>query len=186
MTFKQLTPANWDKHDPTSRHFVLIDKNGVQRTPMGSKWAKLILDPKLCPSVPDDIVEMFEVARGILVYGWFFYPLYTAGSEQLFHVHEAAVAHRCDQLNTPKTVRTFATRLDWLFDQGHLTEQRFRQWTASRGLRNCAAHKKSQSIYDPTMAVSNVDIAVELINELFHTVGGDQMAETSKSHNLLE
>lgn len=171
LVFKKLTPENWDQHDPTSRHIVLIDKDGVHRTPMGSKWAELILEPKLRPSVPDDIAAMFEVARGILVYGWFFYPLYTAGSEQLYHVNEAAAAIRCGQLNAPKNVRTFAKRLDWLFDQGHLTEQRFKQWTASRGLRNSAAHKKNQSIYDPTMAVRNIDITVELINELFQAEG---------------
>lgn len=136
---------------------------------MGSKWAELILKAKLSVSVPDDVAEMFEVARGTLVYGWFFYPLYTVGSEQLFHVHEASVAHRCDQLKAPKKVSTFATRLDWLFNQGILTEKRFRQWTASRNLRNSAAHKKSQSIFDPTMAVRNVNIAAELINELFET-----------------
>lgn len=167
MTFKQLTSDNWAKHDPTSRHIVLSDKYGTQQTPMGSKWAELILEPKLNQSVPEDVIEMFEVARGILVYGWFFYPLYTAGSEQLFHVQEAAAAHRCDQLNAPKKNKTFAKRIDWLFDQGHLTDQRLKQWTASRCLRNSAAHKKNQSIYDPTMAVRNVDTAVELINELF-------------------
>lgn len=171
MTFTRLTPENWDEHDQTSSVFVLVDQNGVSRTPMGSEWARMILQPQLISSVPTDIVEMFEVARGILVYGWFFYPLYTAGSEQLFHVHEAAVAHRCDQLNAPKKVQTFAERLDWLFEQGHLTEQRFKQWTASRNLRNRAAHKKSQSTYDPTMAVRNVEIAVELINDLFLTEG---------------
>jgi len=167
MTFKQLTADNWNKHDPASRHIVQIDKNGVQRTPMGSEWARMILKPKLIPAVPNDIVEMFEAARGILVYGWFFNPMFAAGSEQIFHVHEAAVVYRCDQLGAPRKNNTFAKRLDWLFEHGHMTEQRMGQWSAARGLRNSAAHKKRQSIFDPSMALRNVDIATELINEMF-------------------
>lgn len=177
MTFTRLTPENWDEHDLTSSVFVLVDQNGISRTPLGSAWARMIFQPQLISSVPTDIVEMFEVARGIPAYGWFFYPLYTAGNERPFHVHEAAAVHRCDQLNAPRKVRTFAKRLDWLFDQGHVTEQRFKQWTASRNLRNSAAHKKSQVIYGLTMAVRNVDIAVELINDLFLGVGAEWKTE---------
>ncbi|HIF09342.1 MAG TPA: hypothetical protein EYQ81_05500 [Sneathiellales bacterium] len=167
MAFKQLTPENWDEHDSTGSVFVLIDKNGVDRTPMGSEWARMILEPKLSQTVPSDVVEMFEVARGILVYGWFFYPLFTAGIEQLFLVHDSAIAHRCDELSAPKKIRSFAKRIEWLSDQGDWTVQRKTQWTAARSLRNDIAHKKQQSIFDPTMAVRNVNTTIELINELF-------------------
>lgn len=174
---KVLTAENWNQHDPTSSVFVLVDKNGVSRTPMGSEWARMILEPKLNETVPTEVVELFEVARGTIIYGWFFYPLFTVGSEHLFHVHEAAVTHRCKEAGAPKKTKTFAEKIDWLLGQGFIEGRRQIQWTAVRQLRNSAAHKKNQSIFDPTMAVRNVEVAAELINELFLT---DKMVPQSE------
>ncbi|UTW51908.1 hypothetical protein KFF05_00445 [bacterium SCSIO 12827] len=177
MAFKKLNPENWDQHDPTSSVFVLVDKNGVSRTPMGGEWARMILEPGLNDCVPRDVIELFEVARATVVYGWFFYPLFAVGCEQLFIVHEAAVIHRCKDVGAPKKAKSFAEKIDWLIGNGFLTESRRVQWTAVRQLRNSAAHKKNQSIFDPTMAVRNVEIAAELINELFLT---DKIAPQSE------
>lgn len=166
--FKKLTPDNWNQRDPIGSHFVLIDKaTGVQRTPRGDEWAKLILEPQLDDAVPDDVVELFEVARGTLCYGFYFYPLYTLGSEQLYQVMEAAVSHRCEQLRAPKRRKRYAEKLDWLIEHGLIPQDCMVQWQASRHLRNHASHGTQQCIYMPTDGVSGVDITAERINELF-------------------
>ena len=36
--------------------------------------------------------------RGAMVYGYFLYPLYVLGAEQLFRVAEAAVTLKCEQM----------------------------------------------------------------------------------------
>uniref|UniRef100_UPI001D04F265 hypothetical protein n=1 Tax=Pelagibius marinus TaxID=2762760 RepID=UPI001D04F265 len=51
--------------------------------------------------------------------------------------------------------------------QKALTERRHKQWDASRRLRNSFSHAESQGLFDQTMALSNIAIATELINELF-------------------
>ena len=157
----------WNKHDPTSRNFVLADRENVERTPTGDGWAEMMLRPQLSETVPEDVVELFEVARSILLYGWYFYPLYTTGSQQLFQVHEAALFHRCKELGSTIKDKTFSEKLEWLLNEGHIDKAREGQWDAARRLRNSAAHQTRQFIYDPSMAVYNVEITVELINELF-------------------
>ena len=48
------------------------------------------LEPQLDDQVPRSIRQLFEVARGAMVYGAFYNPLYALGYEQLYRVSEAA------------------------------------------------------------------------------------------------
>lgn len=54
-----------------------------------------------------------------MVYGYFFYPLYTLASEQLFRVAEAVVTHKCHELGaSPKKMNTFEKKVQYLLDEG--------------------------------------------------------------------
>ncbi len=167
--FRKLTPKNWCQHDSTPDHIVRI-RNGVTTKLDGEDWVTVILESVLSPKVPREVHNLFEVAQGALCYGWFFYPLYTLGSEQLYRVIEAALRHKCAQLHVPRNKKNFGSMIDWLKKSGILTETRFGQWTAARQLRNMSSHTDRQSLYDPTMAVRGVRLAAELINALFEEV----------------
>lgn len=162
-------PENWREHDPTVDHIVRI-RDGIATKLNDDEWAAIILEPQLKSKVPEEVRNLFEVARGVLCYGCFFYPLYTLGSEQFYRVLEAALRHRCMALGAPKRINTFAAMLEWLEKRGILTEPRLGQWKAVRQLRNMSSHADRQNLYDPTMAVGNVSVAVELVNEL---LGGE-------------
>jgi hypothetical protein len=41
----------------------------------GEDWAVRFLAVELSAKVPEDVQQLFAVARGVLVYGHFFYPL---------------------------------------------------------------------------------------------------------------
>ncbi|MEQ8387281.1 MAG: hypothetical protein RIE22_00985 [Alphaproteobacteria bacterium] len=165
--FKKLTTDNWLTPDETARHIVRVAADGTTHGITKEDWTALILEHELEPSVPEDIRNMFEVAQGVLCYGCFFYPLYTLGSEQLYRVLEAAVMHKCASSGAPNRLKQYADALKWLRDQGIMSTARFEQWSAARQLRNQASHADRQSIYDPTMAVSGVALATELISELY-------------------
>jgi len=169
---KVLTVENWNRHDTQSAHLVLVDRQGVERTPTGDGWVERILKPQLNGTIPGEVAEMFEVARGILVYGWFYYPLFTAGAEKMYFVIETAVSDRCSQLRAPKGRKTFKQKIDWMFEKHHLTEAEFKRLDASRSLRNMAAHREKGCTYDPSWAVDGVYVAAGIINELFPT--GDE------------
>jgi hypothetical protein len=164
--FKKLTPENWLKWDSTSSHIVKI-RDGVAESISGDDWADIYLNRPLDKTVPNDIHDLLDVARGTLCYGYFFYPLYTLGNEQTFRVQEAALRHKCAQSDAPDKISTFYKMVNWLHENGQINDTRKVQWHAARNLRNRSSHTDQQSIYDPTMAARGLEVAIDLINDLF-------------------
>ena len=154
--FKKLTPDNWHEVDRTASHIVRVREDDTENELNEDDWAGLILQCELSSRAPEDLCHMFEVARGVLCYGCYFYPLYTLGSEQLYRVLNAALIHKCRQMNAPKEIDGFYKALQWLNQSGTFSEARFNQWDASRGLRNDTSHANCQHSYDPTMALTGI------------------------------
>jgi hypothetical protein len=102
--FKKITPSNWLDPDKVLRGFVKMSSTGAQPL-TADDYLRHILSPELIESVPKDVRALFEVARGAMIYGYFFYPLFTLAAEQLFRVSEAAVSHKCKALGAPKSKR---------------------------------------------------------------------------------
>jgi hypothetical protein len=133
--FKRITAANWQEPD-VPRLFGRMTAEA---------WIEAHLTPQLSPKVPKEIAALFEVARGSMIYGWFFYPLLTLASEQCYRVLEAAARHRCAQAGillkrTNKKGQaadtSFANNIKALVQSGVLPADDTRRWEASRTLRN--------------------------------------------------
>lgn len=107
-------------------------------------------------------------ARGALVYGCFFYPLYTLAAEQLFRVIEAAIVHRCEQLGAPN-MRNLQSQITWLINRGIIPSAEADRWDAARQLRNIASHPTNQAIFTPGMALNFLEGVANDINALFST-----------------
>ena len=102
-----------------------------------------------------------------MVYGYFFYPLYTLAAEQLFRVIEAAVAHKCKTLGMPRSTIIFGERIDWLVERGAISRSESTRWHAARRLRNTASHPEHQMILPPGNAVGMLERIAEDLNSLF-------------------
>ena len=146
----------------------------VAQTPPA--WLDYFLRPVLNECVPNEIAALLEVARSALIYGIFFYPLVTLGSEQCYRILEAGVRLRCDQLAIPtKTVTKsgrerptrFDENLDALLASGCVLQASREQWDAVRRLRNSASHPSSQMILDPGQAQGQLELTVNFLNDLF-------------------
>ena len=123
LGFKEISSANWLVADKASTVFVKLLTSGNIESITGEDWLQLILKPQLIDTVPIEIHQLFEVARGALAYGYFFYPLYTLAAEQLYRVVEAAVSYKYNSLGGPKPSKTtFEKKIDWLFDVGVLID----------------------------------------------------------------
>lgn len=94
--FKRVTAQNWQDGD-VPRVFELTAPDN---------WIEAHLQPQLSPNVPHEVAALFEVARGSMIYGWFFDPLITLGAEQCYRVLEAAVRKRCEQAGIPTKRQT--------------------------------------------------------------------------------
>ncbi len=159
--FKRLTVENWQTPDPIWQFFA---------HPIGEPartWVQDVISHDLMPTVPLAVRRLFEVARGSLVYGWFFYPLLTVGTEQLFRVLEAAISHKCDVLNSPKKSKTFDEKVKWLHKVGQFSNTQHYRWDNARQLRNHTSHPKDQMIFDPNGAMEVLCMSVTLIDDLF-------------------
>jgi len=159
LPFKEIDADNWLKPDPVVLHFT-----GVERL---MDYVETVLAPRLSRNVPQDVQELFEVARAAMLYGYLFYPLYALGMEQLFRVGEAAVASKCEQLGAPKDKKSFSDRIDWLTERGVFDRGEFSAWHTLRRLRNSASHPDSESLLAPGFAIGILGAVAKDINALF-------------------
>src|SRR6267142_4533921 len=81
LHFSHITHENW--LFPDRKNYMPF---GLPR----EKWVAPFLEARLETTVPLDIIRVFEMARGCMIYSWFFYPLATLGLEQCTRVVECS------------------------------------------------------------------------------------------------
>lgn len=165
--FKRISISNWKEMDEIIQF----------PSPVGDEtWVKACLRPQLKSGVPNEVAAMFEVARGSMIYGWFFYPLITLATEQLHRVQETAAREKCRQLGITPAKRTKKGALlepklieviGALVKHGTIKTSEEVRWQAARRLRNSSSHPRGQSILSPGMSLRTLESTTELINKLF-------------------
>jgi len=170
---KHLTADNWLEPDKAARAFREVNfATGEEREASASRWAHLFLAVDLSPEVPDAIHDMWVIARGVLLYAWFFYPLYALGDDQLHRVADAAVLLRYQQAGGPEDTRsgqwpTLKKRLNWLIEQGIIDKTVEKRWDAIRNLRNYGSHATYARIEMPIDALRTLEILAREIDALY-------------------
>jgi hypothetical protein len=164
--FKDITLENWLEPDPTMQGFAKLTVNGPEQI-TAEDLLKDIFEPQLSDNVPREVKALFEVARGAMCYGYFFYPLYTLAYEQIFRVAETAVTLKCKALSAPRNLKRFAQKVDFLITKSAIPSEQKLRWEGIRGLRNGASHPEMQSIVLPGNALHQLYLMAEVINNLF-------------------
>lgn len=126
-----------------------------------------INQPQLIDVVPEEIKKLFEVARGAIAYGYFFYPLLSLGSEQLFRVLDTATSIKCSELGAPQGVSNFARQFEWLKAQNIISSEHDDLWFAYKELRNSTSHPKYQQILSYPQVLKLINSIVRTVNDLF-------------------
>jgi hypothetical protein len=172
---KHLTQENWLDVDPIIAsgvfvRFSLADGSSRRTTP--ADWTERLLALQLDPTVPTEVRELYAVARGAMLYGSLFYPLFTLGLEQVARVAEAAATAQAARFAIPSQTskrkhKDFRTILDDLLAQGVLAEEEHDQWTTIRQFRNLGAHPRQITILPPGAAIGLLGSLTETINRLF-------------------
>ncbi|HKP51587.1 MAG TPA: hypothetical protein VJ183_02940 [Chloroflexia bacterium] len=167
---KEITPENWLEPDGPMQYYVKVLPNGQIEPASVLDWLHLMLGPQLLPSVPQEVRDLFEGARGALIYGCFSYRLYFLGVTELQRVADAAVAHKYNQLNGPPSKRKFGPSFDdaikWLAGEGVL---QLAEWEWMPNARNVASHLKEAGIINPPMAIQVLEKITKMINALYQT-----------------
>ena len=168
LGFKKLTLDNWLQPDGASTTFGSISTiDGKPHPTTANERLGYILRPQLTEKVPIEVSALFEIARGALAYGYFFYPLYALGFEQLFRVVETAVSLKCKAIGAPSKLRNFYGKLEWLILMKVISEEEKHTWHAVRDLRNISSHPENQMILPPGMVIGTMERIADKINILF-------------------
>jgi len=165
---KRLTIDNWNEIDPiiASGVFVRVSlADGSVETVTSRHWIERSLRPQLSPEVPEAV--RFDIARGAILYGVCFYPLFTLGLEQILRVQEAAARARAVLLGVRVGKRPYEKILDELHTRGLLSPEDHEAWTIRRRLRNLTTHADRASILLPAQAMDELTRVADSINRLF-------------------
>lgn len=177
---KHLTTGNWLEPDPICLKFVEVNMaTAASRQPTGEGWAERFLAVDLAPTVPSEVRDMWEAARGLLLYGWFYYAIYAIGEHELRRVADAAVLHRYQQAGGPPNKKrdhegelrwpSLMRRLDWLIDAGVIPAEKRKRWDDLRDLRNETTHISIRHLTSPHEALRVLELMAGEIDALFVT-----------------
>lgn len=167
LRFKKLDETNWLEPDKAMQSFGHIDNNGNLQSLGSSDWLEQIFAPRLDDNIPEDIHILFETARGAMIYGYFFYPIFSFSSEQFTRIAETAINKKCEEVGTPKTVQGFRKKIRWLVNNTFISKESAGKWQRIVFLRNHYSHPTFQNIVFPSMAIDLMTEVAGSINELF-------------------
>jgi len=168
VAIKTLTTENWLQPDTIPSvltRWSLNDHYAYLMT--ADDWVTQFIDAKLNMAVPDNVQVLFEVARGALAYGYFFYPLYTLAAEQLFRVGEAAISAKYLSAGGPNPKKSFQAKVEYLRDRTIITDIESSNWHTIRQFRNLVSHPERQNIFPPGQIVGMLKHVASTINKLF-------------------
>ena len=170
LGFKKLSKDNWKLPDPINEYFIKMNLyTGEKFSVSDDERIEDFLMVELSPEVPIDVQRQFEVARGAMLYGCFFYPLFSLGADQLMKVAESAVTHKCVVHGLTKKTARYEIKLRKLRDSNYLTANEHNDWENLRKLRNELTHSKMQNIFPPFEAKFFLKNISGKINKLFQT-----------------
>lgn len=167
---KRLNIENWNEIDPiiASGAFVRVSlADGSVEKVTSEDWIERSLRPQISPEVPEAIRDLFDIARGAILYGVCFYPLFTLGLEQILRVQEAAARARAVLLGVRVGKRPYEKILDELQTRELLSPEDHEAWTIRRRLWNLTTHADRASILLPAQAVDELTRVADSINRLF-------------------
>lgn len=132
-------------------------------------WVSEILRYEIPSCYPGVMQEQFDRARACIVYGCYYYPLFTLGVEELCRFYETALNEFLSKVGSSKSTmrKSFKEKVTWMENNQHFDEQTADRWRSIVGLRNAASHKSSCTTLPPNLALHQLSIAVELIDDLF-------------------
>lgn len=170
LGFKKLTKENWKLPDPFNDYFIKLNLlTGEKFKITDDERADEFLKIELMPLVPIEVQRQFEAARGAMLYGCFFYPLFALGADQLLRVAESAVTHKCLICKLAKKSTKYEINLQKLRDANYLTADDYEEWNLLRKMRNEFSHSKIQTVFPAFEAISVLKNIADKINRLFQS-----------------
>ena len=133
----------------------------------------------LIDAVPDDVRAQFDVARNLMLYGWFVYEFYTISSHHAYTCLELGLRKACKALagegNPCKEIKKgngLGCYLTYLKERGIIPDGRYHEKIEAflPMLRNSAAHG-SDTLLNYALAMPGLELVADLLNDVFSAEG---------------
>ena len=160
------------KPDVRQEGFVVREINGSVRAMMLGDCYKDIEAISLVATVPEKIQQQFEVARDLMLYGWFVYEFYTVAYQQALVCLEFGLREACEIVNggvNPCEKRKgLACYMKWAEKHGLIPLGKYHEKLGQflPNLRNSAAHG-SDTLLNYAMAMPGLKLVACLLNDVF-------------------
>jgi len=167
MDSKRLTANNFLLPDPLTGEFTGQDANGRAHRLSAVDWAHEILAIGLEERVPDPARNRFELARGILLYGFFWYPLWVQGTVEALRAAELALEAACEAEHGPKRLSTAGSRIEWLAKNRVLDAEESRTWVSLVRVRDALTEAGETPVLTPGRSLEVLEMVAQVVNGLF-------------------
>ncbi len=164
---KTLSLNNWLELDEAIALTSRLNGDGHAKPATAEDWLPLILEVGISQSAPDEVRDLFEVARAAMAYGLLYVPLQALSVEQLFRVVEAAILHRSRMVGARPNQVKYQRNVNFLIQEGIIPETDRQKWDSFRKARDEASHPKQQMTVNPAIAIHILRAVAERINSLF-------------------
>ena len=144
-------------------------------------WLAAVRGPRLADAVPNEVMRIYEVARGAALYGYFFHPLMTLAERELFRAAEAAVRLKFLELDmappgaqtqriergSPHGPGEFRRMVDFLVSRGVIAEEAAASWRAITKSWKVVSHPEDAALFSLAAVLSSLRRFAELIDALY-------------------
>ena len=117
-------------------------------------------------TVPETVWRMFEIAKGAMCYGMWFYPLFTLGEDHLSRLFEWMVVDRYEALSKKKGSNLHAM-VEWLIKHKCFPEDLDVRWRAMYKIRNIVSHPEIQHLTHPHQALRHLRQMHDLVAHFY-------------------
>lgn len=164
---KELTLDNICQPDPAVLSPKYINSEGERLSLNLEVLYNQIFSKKLNNNVPEEITNQIKAIQGTMIYGYFFYPIFTIAAEQSAIILETAITYKCIIHSMPDKIEKLKNKIAWLHLKSFITDNDFKKIDCIRKLRNTISHPKKQNIITPYMAIDLINNVIDIVNELF-------------------
>jgi hypothetical protein len=162
LGFKRITAENITSLDITRLFGKYSD----------AEWIDLFNGPLLLDVVPEPVQRMFELARGTMIYGRYYYPLLTLGYAECTRTLEAGARHAAHLGGLApephaQVKLTYEKIIGKLHEAELISATTLERWSTGRLLRNSFSHQTTPTILPPSDASAKLRGTGQQLNQLF-------------------
>ena len=137
-------------------------------------------------AVPEAVRKQFDIARDLMLYGWFVYEFYTVAVQQAYACLEFGLREACKKVNNGENPcekkKGLACYITWAEKNGLIPAGKYHEELRLfvPALRNSIGHGSS-TLFNYALAMPTLEIVADLLNVVF----GSEEVKSKRQQNMV-